>query len=358
VRALAVDGTSATLLLCARDGTPVSTALMYNDARSQVEAAYINDLDPTAASVATPTSSLAKLLYLRKHTLTYAYALHQADWIAAQLSGVYGVSDENNALKLGYDARAHAWPDWLIDLKLPGLPRVVPAATALAPMRAAHVAALGWSHAPLMVSGTTDSTAAFLASGARENGEAVTTLGSTLVMKILSEVPLQAPQYGIYSHRLHDGRWLVGGASNSGGAVLSHYFSRAQIVQLSARVQPAKPSGLDYYPLLRPGERFPFADLAYAPRLSPRPSDDVLFFQGMLEGMAEIERLAYAQLQALGAPPLRAVYSSGGGASNLAWQEIRQHRLGVPVFYAVHNEAAYGSARLALIGYVAAMRYM
>ena len=50
--------------------------------------------------------------------------------------------------------------------------------------------------------GTTDSIAAFLASGAAGVGEAVTSLGSTLAIKLLSAQPVDDSRYGVYSHRL------------------------------------------------------------------------------------------------------------------------------------------------------------
>lgn len=44
-----------------------------------------------------------------------------------------------------------------------------------------------------------------------------------------------------------------------------------------------------YYPLLKAGERFPRYDPMKQPCLEPRPEDDAVFLQGMLEGMADIE---------------------------------------------------------------------
>src|SRR4029077_17560168 len=67
--------------------------------------------------------------------------------------------------------------------------------------------------------GTTDGIAAFLATGASTIGDAVTSLGTTLVVKVLAEKPVFDVASGVYSHRLGD-RWLAGGASNSGGAAL------------------------------------------------------------------------------------------------------------------------------------------
>jgi sugar (pentulose or hexulose) kinase len=177
-------------------------------------------------------------------------------------------------------------------------------------------------------------------------GEAVTSLGSTLVLKVLSEEPIFAPEYGVYSQPLGD-YWLVGGGSNSGGAVLRHFFNDAQMAELSSQLQPDNPCGLDYYPLLLPGERFPFNDPTLAPRLSPRPSDDACFFQAMLEGIAAIEKAGYERLAKLGAPYPVSVRSIGGGARNAAWTAIRARTLGVTMRRADAEEACYGTAVLA-----------
>jgi sugar (pentulose or hexulose) kinase len=171
-----------------------------------------------------------------------------------------------------------------------------------------------------VVAGTTDSIAAFLASGADQTGDAVTSLGSTLVLKLLSQNRVDASQYGIYSHRLGD-RWLVGGASNSGGAVLRHFFDAASLAQLSQQINPDISVDLDYYPLLSPGERFPIHDPALPPRLSPRPEDDTLFLQGLLWGIARIEQRGYDLLQRLGASPLKQIYTAGGGAETKSGRE-------------------------------------
>ena len=134
----------------------------------------------------------------------------------------------------------------------------------------------------------------------------------------------------------------------TGGAALARYFSPGALVALSARINPALASGLDYYPLPCPGERFPFADAQMPPRAMPRPADDVRFLQGLLEGIAQIEALGYRRLADLGGPALGAVRTVGGGARNAAWTAIRQRVLGVDLVRAQSDEAAVGAARLAL----------
>ncbi len=64
-------------------------------------------------------------------------------------------------------------------------------------------------------------------------------------------------------------------------------------MELSPRINPAKPTGLDYYVLNEPGERFPKFDPHKQPCMEPRPADDAVFLQGLLEAMAKTEATGY-----------------------------------------------------------------
>jgi sugar (pentulose or hexulose) kinase len=104
----------------------------------------------------------------------------------------------------------------------------------------------------------------------------------------LASAPQHSRQVAALAERLLHWRlspagnsWLVGGASNTGGAVLRQFFSPEQLQQLSGRIDVGQPSGLDFYPLTKPGERFPVNDPGLQPRLEPRPADDAAFLQGM-----------------------------------------------------------------------------
>jgi sugar (pentulose or hexulose) kinase len=352
-RCIAVDGTSATVLLCTGDGTPISPALMYDDTSGAALLALIGRIAPPDTAVHSASSSLVKLLHLLRTTVHLpkgAKLVHQADWILGKLLRRFGASDENNCLKLGYDAEERHWPEWLGALGLPPdlLPEVYPAGTVLGPIDPILAAHIGLPADCELATGTTDSTAAAIASGIAESGDAVSSLGSTLAIKVLTDRPLFDSNDGIYSHRL-GARWLAGGASNSGGAVLARYFTAERIAALTRApgFDPTRPSGLHYYPLLRPGERFPINDAGLKPELSPRPPDDARFLQGLLEGIARIERRGYERLTERGAPYPRRVVSIGGGANNDAWRRIRETELQVPVLIAQHQEAAYGAAKLA-----------
>ncbi|MGM0593312.1 MAG: FGGY-family carbohydrate kinase, partial [Pseudomonadota bacterium] len=349
VAAIALDGTSGTVLLSDSAGQPLSPALMYNDNRAEAEAAQIAALAPRECAAHGTGSGLAKALWLLARTANPQAQVHtQADWLTGRLCGRFDYSDANNVLKLGYDPQKHRWPAWLgkLGVDTAQLPTVLEPGSPIAPLQPDLARRWGLSCDTLVCAGTTDSTAAFIASGAGKPGEAVTSLGSTLVLKVIAEQPVFAPEYGVYSQPL-GAFWLVGGGSNSGGAVLRHYFSDEQMTRLSAALHPDRPTGLDYYPLLAPGERFPVNDPQLQPRLTPRPESDAHFFQALLEGIAAIEKRGYELLAELGAPYPTSVRSNGGGARNAAWTEIRGQRLGVPMLPAEQQEACYGAAQLA-----------
>jgi sugar (pentulose or hexulose) kinase len=347
---LSVDGTSSTLLLTDVQGKPLTPGLMYNDRRSTTECQWLAGHAPQESAVLSPSSSLSKLLWLQKHySLNNAHALHQSEWISARLCQNFSSGDEHNCLKLGYDPVERCWPEWMQHLTLPPaiLPKVQPMGTAIGNISPDMAEKTGLSGDCKIIAGTTDSTAAALAAGIRIPGEAVTSLGSTLVCKVLSDQPVFNAGYGVYSHRIGD-QWLTGGASNSGGSVLRQHFSDNELDDLSRQIDPHRSLCLDYYPLLTPGERFPTHNPDMLPRLTPVPTDRKRFLQGVLEGISRIEKTAYQRLHSLGAPLPDKILSSGGGANNPIWIQMRARILGIPVLAATHQQAAFGAAGVAL----------
>lgn len=351
VRAISIDGTSGTLLPVDRSGAPLAEPMMYND--PVIEQAFLDAIAaeaPKESAAHGATSGLAKLLRFQNIPEIFR-VLHQADWLSGHFTGLYDVSDENNALKTGYDPVSRSWPDWIArtGVRVELLPEVHAAGAPVAGISPLAAEAFGLPADVVIVAGTTDGCASFLATGADQPGDGVSALGTTLTVKMLSEKPLFAPEFGLYSHRIGD-MWLAGGASNTGGVVLAHYFDNETIARLSAMIDPSIFLGLNYYPLVKDGERFPVNDPGMKPRLTPRPADDADFLKGIFEGIAAIENLAYERLAGLGAPALRSVRSVGGGAKNPVWSAIRARMLGVPMPTVLSEEAAAGAARLAIKG--------
>jgi len=391
VDGVAFDGTSASVVMCDRTtGAPLGAPRMYSEAMDASAVDAVKACAPAFHTTTASTSSLCKLVSFwadaDDDARARAVLCHQADWLGWLLHGELGVSDDTNALKLGYDPapEVRGFPAWMgglcggawvnetLGATPPSTPRtppreggvlprrVVPPGTVVGTCGAAAPLWRGEEDGPLLpatarvVAGTTDSIAAFVAadtSGGRP-GFAVTSLGSTLALKMASDVRVDDARYGVYSHRI-GGRWLVGGASNTGGAVLRHLgYDDAALARLSASIDPAVASAEAnaLYPLARPGERFPLADDALAPRLGDVRLDDPAYLHAVLEAIARVEAQGYALLQDLGASPLREVVSAGGGAANPAWTAIRARVLGTRVSKAAQAEAAYGAALLARQG--------
>lgn len=349
---IAIAATSATVLLCDEELEPTSPALLYSDGRAKDEADQLKQIAPPNHIACSATSGLAKFLWLTEHTdlSNSAHFLHQADWLAALLMGIGGTSDYHNALKTGYDVERLCWPDWIQQLPHSHLlPHIVAPGTALAPINSSVAQHFNLNPACRIHAGTTDSIAAVIATGVSEPGAAITSLGTTIVLKLLSEQRVEAAQYGVYSHRYGD-LWLAGGASNAGGGVLRQYFNDEQLAELSQHIDPSTDSPLDYYPLPSPSERFPVNNPKLMPRLTPRPADDAQFLHGMLQGLSRIEAAGYSKLGELGASSVRHVTTTGGGAKNQVWRKLRERLLGVPVTASHHLEAAFGVALLAKRG--------
>ncbi|MEL0329003.1 MAG: FGGY-family carbohydrate kinase [Deltaproteobacteria bacterium] len=351
VLGISVDGTSGTMLALNNEFEPIGDALMYNDPVENPDILeQIREHAPRESAAHGATSGLAKLMTLQELPGCHR-VLHQADWVLGKFIGKYRWSDENNSLKTGYDPILREWPNWISQTKarrelLPD-PKEPGQVTGEIDQKIAD--RFGLAKDIKIVSGTTDGCAAFLATGATEIGDGVTSLGSTLVVKILSDRPVFAPEYGIYSHRIGD-QWLPGGASNTGGNVLTHFFSDEELSGHSRNIDPETQINLDYYPLLKAGERFPINDPVFPPRLEPRPPDDQTFLHGLLLGMSKVEALAYKRLKELGGPDLKSLRTVGGGSKNSVWTALRQKQIQVPMQNVASDQAAAGAARLAWKG--------
>ena len=367
VAAVAVDGTSGTVLMVdGATGEPIYPPMLYNEKRPDAMPA-VEAMAPEGHTVRSATSALCKLHswwteQASASATSGAKLLHHADWIAFLLHGEMGVTDHNNALKLGFDpAGEGSYPSWLSGAPYAStLPaRVLPPGT-----RAGTVAsAEARSRLPegcVVVAGTTDSVAAFVAARCTSPGDCVTSLGSSLALKMVSETRVDDSAKGVYSHRLC-GDWLVGGASNLGGWLLRSYFTDDELATLTERMDVERTDSddvPDYFPGVLMGFGLTVEEASAA--LQPRPDDDVAFLRAILESIAGVEARSYAALVDMGAshPPAR-VFTAGGGAKNEKWSRVRSRAMGgVPVDKSPYAEAAYGAALLARMGHYELTTYV
>eukprot|EP00854_Cymbomonas_tetramitiformis_P010575 gene10575-12511_t len=265
IKSIAIDGTSSTAMLVEKGtGRILAAPLMYNDpCPASVNA--VKSVAPADHTVLSSTSTLCKLVSWFEGE---AFAgegrellAHQSDWLAYLLHGVRallllpphslkfnllvpvhpkqasglkeGVTDYNNALKLGFDpdpqlnGGAGGFPTWLTEqeeLAVKARAVFIFAARAvfifevravfifevravfifeacavfIFAARAVFIFEVGLPSNALVCAGTTDSIAAFLAAEVTKPGQAVTSLGSTLAIKLLSDTRLDDAASGIY----------------------------------------------------------------------------------------------------------------------------------------------------------------
>lgn len=355
VGGLAVDATSGTLAVLEADGSPAGPGVMYDDARG---AAHVTAAQVAGAALwerqalrvqgswALPTlAELARVGVLRAGRRV----VHQGDVVTEALVGHPVATDANQALKTGVDLTTLEWPAAVLavlGVDAAVLPAVVLPGTPLGTVSAAAAARTGLPEGTAVLAGTTDGCAAQLGAGALSVGEWNCVLGTTLVVKGVSEVLLRDPTGAVYSHRSPDpGQWLPGGASSTGAGVLTDLLPGADLAALTGQAARCTPHP-GCYPLAGTGERFPFvAPDAHSLGLPDGPPEQVL--ADVAHGVAHVERLAFDLLDLAGADVSGPVVLTGGGARNRWWNQLRCDVLGVPARVPASGETALGAAVLA-----------
>jgi sugar (pentulose or hexulose) kinase len=357
VVALAVCGTSGTVVALDGGGRPLGPALLYSDQRAVDEAAVAQAAGEERwrrlGLRIQPTFGLPKLAWLVR---VYPHArrlAHVPDVLVERLTGHTPPTDWSHALKSGYDPDRHEWAAEALaalGLRRELLPDV------LAPTASAGLVTEVASHATGLPAGCevrlgmTDACAAQLAAGVAEPGQFVSVLGSTLAIKGVSQDLVVDPAGVVYSHRHPDGWWMPGGASNVGARILTEAFAGRDLTELDGRAARHGPASAVTYPLLGRGERFPFSVPAAEGFWLGEPADEVERYRAILEGVAFVERLAFERLASLGLASPSPVTVAGGGSCSTAWNRIRATALGQAVVAKPAATTALGACILAASG--------
>lgn len=360
IRAISVDGTSGTILALDAGHRPLTDGIMYNDPRARAEAARVHAaLAGQEAKLGYrfgASFSLPRALWVKEH-LPEVYGktalfAHQSDYVAGLLCGEYAVSDYSNALKTGYDLLDGRWPGEIasaLGIDTEKLPRIVRPGAPIAPVTSEAAARLGLSEKTMVVGGSTDGYASALAAGAVKPGRWASVIGTTFVLKGVTEQLVLDPSGASYSHRLPSGAWLLGGAGNIGGRTLNAAAAGRDFDALNAEAEALVPTGVRCYPLPGRGERFPFVD----PACEPFYVGDVFggkLYPAVMEGVAFAERLALERMAKLGCPVGDVLYAAGGACRSELWLRIRASVLGRQIRVPAVVDAAMGSALLAASG--------
>lgn len=356
VKGIAVSSTSGTVIPLDQNHEPLHRALMYSDKRSTVEAGKCKEsaelFYPQGYTAFNTSSGLPKMLWYLNNFPDQVGKIkkwiHAADFITGKLSGVWGLTDYTNALKSGYDVENNVWPEYLFDelgLKREWLPGVIPSGEVIGTIDPDLAGHLGLSKHMRVAVGMTDGCASQIASGAINVGDWNTTIGTTLVVKGVTEKKIDDPMGRLYCHRHPLGYWMPGGASNTGADWITQEFS-PQLDQLNEKAASLIPTSHISYPLRQAGERFPFI----APQAEGFEPEGLSFeekFAANMEGVAYLEKYAYELISRLSGETINAVYTAGGGSNSDVWLKIRSNVLDLPVYKMKFTSGAVGAAILA-----------
>jgi len=358
IAAIAVDSTSGTVLPVDQAGRPLRPAIMYNDTRAQAESRECNeagrDLTEKLGYKFGSSFGLPKVLWLKRNQPDTWRAcrrvIHAADFVVGRLTGDFGVSDDSNALKTGYDVLDLRWPDFIfgkLGIERQKLPDVVTPGEPVGRVTTECGKLTGLEQGTVVVGGVSDGTAGFVASGASAVGEWNSTIGTTLVLRGVSKELIKDPEGRVYCHRHPDGWWLPGGSSNVGGECLAKLFPDADYDALNREAAQLIPSGLISYPLVRRGERLPFVDADAEGFVPEDDAEPARLYAACLEGVAFVERWCYELMEELGAPVGNTIYATGGGAKSVTWMRIRAAALNRRIVRPAVTESAMGAAVVA-----------
>lgn len=357
IATISIDGTSGTIVPLDQNMRPLTNGIMYNDPRAREQASRIHGsmghIEGKLGYKFGASFSLPRILWVHDelpevYEKTCAFA-HQADYVAGMLCGEYRVSDYSNALKTGYDLIDGRWPEeyaQVLGLDLEKLPRIVAPGSPIANVTAEAAARLGLSTRTVVVGGSTDGYASALAAGAVGTGRWASIIGTTFVLKGVTERLVIDPNGSSYSHMLPGGEWLLGGAANLGGRVLNQARGDRSFDEMNAASESLIPTGVRCYPLTGRGERFPFV----LPDCEPFYLGDVTggrLYPAIMEGVGFAERLTLDHMAALGCPVGDTIYTTGGACKSPLWLKIRAAILNRRLMVPEVVDAAMGSALLA-----------
>lgn len=358
IKALAVTSTSGTVIPLDKENHPLHPAIMYSDQRSAnvsercKEAALKAHLPEGAYTNFNFSSGLCKMVWFvgtfPDKVNKIAKFIHAADYITGKLCGRFDVTDYTNALKSGYDIQNLTWPSYLynsLPIKKEWLQEVHSSGTPVGQLLPYIKKELHLNHDVRVVTGVTDGCASQIASGAAKPGEWNTTIGTTLVIKGVTQKPVIDPLGRLYNHRHPDGYFMPGGASNTGADWITEKFSN-RLEKLNDKAMQLIPTGYLSWPLYRKGERFPFI-APDAKGFEPEGLITEELYTANMEGVAYIERYAYEMIENLSGEKVTAVYTAGGGSNSNTWLKIRSNVLNLPVYKMKSVTGAVGAAILA-----------
>jgi xylulokinase len=382
VKSIGLSGQMHGSVFLDKNGKVVRRAILWNDQRTSVECAEIEQRvggrDKLIQMVANPALTgftAPKILWLRNHEPRHfertCKVLLPKDEIRRRLTGEYAteVSDASGMLLL--DVAARRWSKPLLsalELDESLLGRCYESEEVTGRLTAAAAKLLGLSTDCVVVGGAGDCAAGAVGNGIVERGVLSTSIGTSGVMFAhCDEVKIDpAGRVHTFCHAVR-GKWHIMGVNLSAGGSLQWFRNelcradaekarkaKSEVYDLltqEAEAVRAGSEGLFFLPYLS-GERTPHADPdargCFVGLTLAHTRGHLV--RAVMEGVTYSMRDSLAIIEELGVP-VRQIRASGGGSRSPLWRQIQADVFGRKVVTINTEEGpAYGVALLAAVG--------
>jgi xylulokinase len=286
-----------------------------------------------------------------------AYAIGVKDYILFWLTGSLCTDPSSGPYSVGWPTAVFSFIGW----DVAHLPPVAPSTDIVGRVRRELAEQFGLPPELPVISGLNDGAAATLGVGAHHAGDAVVSLGTNGVLRLVTTRSITAEvclERSLFRYPLVEGLWACGGFVLAGGSALSWFAdaiatpgdaSEIDDLLRDAGEAPAGSDGVVFLPYLvgkgspqpDPGASATFTGLRFRHRRSHLTR---AVLEGVAFGMKDIaEALVSLNL------PMKRLFITGGGAASSLWRGIVVDVLGLPASY-TQGDSNLGAAIVLVVG--------
>jgi sugar (pentulose or hexulose) kinase len=203
-----------------------------------------------------------------------------------------------------------------------------------------------------IVMGTTSVNAAFLASGARKEGDLHVVLTKHISISGISASMIRSPQDQIRVNKLPNRKWSFSVKCRTGSEWVTAWFPEGTFAELEPTAESKLPSKYLAYPNVAREETFPFYSNSAEGFITPATEDKMVQFASCLQGTALYERFCFQKLNRLaGTDSPGDIYTGGEWSSSDVWMQCRADVSGrINRRMKGQSSAAFGTAMIAAMG--------
>ncbi|MEO1988004.1 MAG: xylulokinase [Martelella sp.] len=366
VKGIGLSGHMHGATILDKEGAVLRPCILWNDTRSHVEAAQLDD-DPRfraiTGNIVFPGFTAPKLVWVKKNEPEIfgkvGKVLLPKDYLRYWLTGEYISEMSDSAGTSWLDTAKRDWSDELLaatDLSRAQMPALVEGSEVGGTLKSALAAEWGMTGPVVVAGGAGDNAASACGMGTVADGAAFVSLGTSGVLFAANDRYRPKPESAVHAfcHAL-PGTWHQMGVILSATDTLNWYakITDKSPAELSTEVGDTlqAPGDVTFLPYLS-GERTPHNDAAIRGAFIglAHESDRPAMTRAVMEGVAFALRDNLEALRSAGTE-LSRITAIGGGSRSRYWLKAVATALNLPIDIPADGDfgAAFGAARLGML---------